>query len=480
MAKMIPQDIAYLSGASTSEEKDLYRIIERHTPNDWICYVGQCLGIDIEPDFLLIGADLGILLLEEKSIPITLIEKFTTKTWTVGIDGAPPHVITHPLQRARSYIQKLANRLKKVNRLTNINGRLKFVCGYGVILSNIQKDEMEQSDIEKFSTPLIETFQPHLVICKNQLPSNRQQESNFANQLKKMTQQFKFKPLDNEDIFSIRGALFPEPRIRSANGITYKKSVAESFTIEKDQMTRGDSKNDGEYAKALYKNNSFSEGNGIDTEEFRYVEDSAIFKTTPVKKPMPFRLLDGSHLMEKWNMDAYEIINLIRFYGLLSYDSIFSVNTNPDYFYPNLISELTTQDYESQKMKMKRFRFDPVVVDDFEKSHSKMFEVSAKGIHQFTKYPIKQIENNTSSGLPEKKPRPSQRHRDAVRQVAKRMWEKFPDMTIADMIGKDEINKAYLSEREDLYSEKTLRNWLSGLHPDPKPGRPPKKKELGK
>jgi hypothetical protein len=213
MAKMIPQDITHLSVNTTQGEKALYRIIQRRTPDDWVCYAGQRLGTGTTPDFLLIGPDLGVLILEEKSIPINLIEKFTTETWTVIRDGSP-RVETHPLRQARGYVEKTMRALQKIKRLTDSSGKLKFVFGHGAILSNIRKGEMILSDIEKFSTPPMATFEPHLVICKNELPSNRQKESDFTKRLKQMTRLFNFDPLNDGDIQSIRGAIFPEVRAR--------------------------------------------------------------------------------------------------------------------------------------------------------------------------------------------------------------------------------------------------------------------------
>ena len=49
-------------------------------------------------------------------------------------------------------------------------------------------------------------------------------------------------------------------------------------------------------------------------------------------------------------------------------------------------------------------------------------------------------------------------------------------MTIADMIREDEIHNSYLHERKDLYTDKILRKWIRNLCPNPKRGRPKKKK----
>jgi hypothetical protein len=73
---------------------------------------------------------------------------------------------------------------------------------------------------------------------------------------------------------------------------------------------------------------------------------------------------------------------------------------------------------------------------------------------------------------PKKKPTTVQRHKKQCRRVAKPLWEKYPTMTIADMILLDEISHACEGK---VYTDKTLRNWIKDLCPDPSPGRRPKK-----
>jgi len=67
-----------------------------------------------------------------------------------------------------------------------------------------------------------------------------------------------------------------------------------------------------------------------------------------------------------------------------------------------------------------------------------------------------------------KKLRPEQRHRLACRAVAEKIWTKSPDITIEDMIQRDEIANAC---EGILYREKTIRNWIKNLCPNRKPGR---------
>ena len=67
-----------------------------------------------------------------------------------------------------------------------------------------------------------------------------------------------------------------------------------------------------------------------------------------------------------------------------------------------------------------------------------------------------------------KKLRSCQRHKEACRKVAKKLWEKEPTLTIVAMSKRPEIIKACEGKR---YVEKTIRRWIQDLNPNPKPGR---------
>jgi hypothetical protein len=71
-----------------------------------------------------------------------------------------------------------------------------------------------------------------------------------------------------------------------------------------------------------------------------------------------------------------------------------------------------------------------------------------------------------------KKVRLSQKHKEKVREVAAKTWQKDPTITIKDMIYENEINQAC---EQKAYHEKTIRNWIKDLCPDRKPGRRSKK-----
>ena len=83
------------------------------------------------------------------------------------------------------------------------------------------------------------------------------------------------------------------------------------------------------------------------------------------------------------------------------------------------------------------------------------------------------IADRTDDKKPEKKLRPSQIHKIKCRELAQKLWEENPTITIIDMAYKDEINDLFDGRS---YADKTIRNWIKDLCPDRSPGRRPKKK----
>ncbi len=88
------------------------------------------------------------------------------------------------------------------------------------------------------------------------------------------------------------------------------------------------------------------------------------------------------------------------------------------------------------------------------------------------KIPVQMTTEQSPVKSPKKKLTPVQRHKEECRMVAKSLWKEYSDMTIADMIQRDEICHACEGK---VYTEKTLRNWIKDLCPDPSPGRRAKK-----
>lgn len=79
--------------------------------------------------------------------------------------------------------------------------------------------------------------------------------------------------------------------------------------------------------------------------------------------------------------------------------------------------------------------------------------------------------NPNKFGLDKTLARPSQRHKERCRAIAALLWANDPNVTIADMVLRDEI-ALYGCEGKN-YTEQVLRTWISDLCPNRKPGRRP-------
>lgn len=71
---------------------------------------------------------------------------------------------------------------------------------------------------------------------------------------------------------------------------------------------------------------------------------------------------------------------------------------------------------------------------------------------------------------PSKRHEEDNKHKEAARKVAKKLWKEDETLTIADVIRHDDINRVAPN-----YHERTLRRWIKDLAPSNKPGRRPKK-----
>ena len=57
------------------------------------------------------------------------------------------------------------------------------------------------------------------------------------------------------------------------------------------------------------------------------------------------------------------------------------------------------------------------------------------------------------------------------REIAKRIWDRQPDFTIAALVNHSEITRQARKPDGRPYSDLTIRNWIRDLCPNPKPGR---------
>lgn len=80
---------------------------------------------------------------------------------------------------------------------------------------------------------------------------------------------------------------------------------------------------------------------------------------------------------------------------------------------------------------------------------------------------IRPTEDNQNK---KRKPSPSSTAKKIVREIAKDLWKKEPDITKADMAMRDEITIACTNIGRE-YAVSTIEKWIKDLNPNRKPGR---------
>jgi hypothetical protein len=73
--------------------------------------------------------------------------------------------------------------------------------------------------------------------------------------------------------------------------------------------------------------------------------------------------------------------------------------------------------------------------------------------------------------IPHKKLRPNQLAKRKCGNIAEKIWEKDPQITIAEMINHPDLIPHTKKKDGKFYAEKTVRNWIKELCPDRSPGR---------
>jgi hypothetical protein len=201
----------------TAGEKRLARRLEALLDDDYLCWYDIPVGRKNRyPDFIILHPARGLLFLEVKDWRLENIKKMSKVRVELltnnGLISAP-----NPLEQARQCAYQVVDMLVADSQLVapsgDFKGKLKFPYGYGVVFTHIN-----QSQLNKALTPEGMSIIPdHLVLCKDEIPENRDPEA-FQQQLWNMFNVTFNQKLSLPDIERIRWHLFPELRITSTQG----------------------------------------------------------------------------------------------------------------------------------------------------------------------------------------------------------------------------------------------------------------------
>ena len=201
----------------TPGEKRLARRLEALLDDNYLIWYDIPVGCKNRyPDFIVLHPSRGLLFLEVKDWRLENIQKIS-KTRVELLTNNGKVSVSNPLEQARQCAYQVVNMLSADSELVasdgDFKGNLKFPYGYGVVFTHIN-----QSQLNKALTPEGMSLLPdHMVICKDEMPENRDPEA-FQEQLWGMFNVSFNQKLSLPDIERIRWHLFPELRMAESQG----------------------------------------------------------------------------------------------------------------------------------------------------------------------------------------------------------------------------------------------------------------------
>ncbi|WP_010494799.1 3'-5' exonuclease [Paenibacillus elgii] len=207
MAYMVPDTI---SRRATAGERILFESLKDHLPSDYIVYYEPEIR-GRRPDFVIIGPDLGLVILEVKDYTKSTLYQVNHDEWTLRNTAGELITTKSPLKQARDNARIIENYLKKDKNLIQETGSyLKFPYGFGTVFTRLKQEDFIKLD-------LYQVIEPQFVLCRDEIDPD---EDGFSPDIlrDKIHEMFtvwttRKTILTDEDIQAIRFHLFPEVRI---------------------------------------------------------------------------------------------------------------------------------------------------------------------------------------------------------------------------------------------------------------------------
>ncbi|EKU96966.1 nuclease family protein,UvrD/REP helicase [Leptolyngbya sp. PCC 7375] len=213
MALIIPDTIP---SKASQGEKLLFKILSAQLPDDFIVWHEPRVN-GLYPDFIIIGPEFGLLVLEVKGWYAAQVVRgnnnFFDIRWQRG-DVVRLETCQHPLKQGHGYFGSVADKLKGYPILCNpdgnYQGRLCFPVGIGAVMSNMTEPQARNNSLYVLLKKPAVAYRDELQSWVN-LPS-----SELIQRLKAMFTKadFAFAPLTSDQVGTIKGILHPEVAIK--------------------------------------------------------------------------------------------------------------------------------------------------------------------------------------------------------------------------------------------------------------------------
>jgi|694.fasta_scaffold119510_6 hypothetical protein len=221
MAEMIPDSIP--KDASRGE-KGLFAAFRDVLPDDFIVW-HEPNATTSRPDFVILSATHGVLVVETKGWSKGMIKQADSKSvlieWpSTNESPSRQQISDHPLEQAERYKYALMDKLKQESILLNSDpghfGKLSFPLGRCAVMTGMRRKEIEQSDL--LGPDLSAVFTDESILFAEDIEewrdlTDREVTRQFWD-LFDSRAKFRFPPLTEDQIQTIRAVLNPSTQIR--------------------------------------------------------------------------------------------------------------------------------------------------------------------------------------------------------------------------------------------------------------------------
>lgn len=243
---MIPDTIP---SAATQGEKDLFQILQTTLSDEYIVWY-EAIVLGRYPDFMILGPNFGLLVIEVKGWWPAQILKAHNKTFDIKRTYNKTSRIAKeqsPLEQARSYLLAVFDKFKCYPILCNEKGthkgNLTFPVGVGAVMSNLTLEQATARNIEAVLEP------PRVAYREELLEWHHFTEDQLLKRFKAMfTINFSFPTITEDQISTIKGILHPESKIKEIpatrksishdDELPVESTVILSLDIEQERIAR--------------------------------------------------------------------------------------------------------------------------------------------------------------------------------------------------------------------------------------------------